>query len=525
MAKVLSIEIGIAITRIVEMEYMAKKPTVYRYAELKTPEGAVEDGYLNPQKLETLASIIKSTLKEKKMRAKKVQFTVFSGKIISREVLLPSVRVNQIDSVIKANLTEYFPIQLEGYKVAHIHANTVKEGENAGKHKVLVLAAEERLLEGYEKLAQLLGFALVDIDYAGNGVIQLMKKLAGAQPVMAVKLEDENAIISIFHQGALVLQRTINHAFGRLMESEADIEDATEVLVSTMLRIADFYSLNDENEKIEQIYFVGNGSKDLRVIAEVEKKMQITCMVLEQARAVELGKNAADIPINLYAAVIGSGIASVGFDNEQEKQRRETNYPVASILMIVFYIVLIVALFMNGRTPYQEALDEQTYYQGIKETLASGQELYEKHENMKTLRTEVEAGHALTQNSNDHLLEFLGQLEEALPSDIEVTYLLSDAAGCEMMIFISDKEKAAGIIRTLREFESLYTVVVERIDEVYEDTAPEGNEDEESENAEKKSIGVEFLISCYYTGGTQDMSIYQTIEEAVTEETQVVSQE
>ena len=68
MAKMLSVEIGCSTTRIVEMDYQAKKPKVYRCVELKTPEGAVSDGYLNSAKQENLKEAIKVTLKENKIR-------------------------------------------------------------------------------------------------------------------------------------------------------------------------------------------------------------------------------------------------------------------------------------------------------------------------------------------------------------------------------------------------------------------------------------------------------------------------
>ena len=47
MAKVLSVEIGMSNTRIVEMDYQTKKPRVYRCIEVPTPQGAVRDGYLD----------------------------------------------------------------------------------------------------------------------------------------------------------------------------------------------------------------------------------------------------------------------------------------------------------------------------------------------------------------------------------------------------------------------------------------------------------------------------------------------
>ena len=99
------------------MDYQAKKPKVYKCVELKTPEGAVSDGYLNPAKRESLKDAIKAVLKENRIRTKRVLFTVFSGKIITREIILPGVKVHQINAIIESNVTEYFPIELSDYGV------------------------------------------------------------------------------------------------------------------------------------------------------------------------------------------------------------------------------------------------------------------------------------------------------------------------------------------------------------------------------------------------------------------------
>ena len=200
MAKVLCVEIGVSVTKIAEMDYMVKRPKVYQCIEVKTPEGAIKDGYLNLGKTEALKEAIKNVLTEKKIRTKRVLFTVFSGKIISREIVLPGVKTHQIGAVIEANISEYFPIELDDYKVSHFHITTIREGENAGKHKVLVIAIEKELLDAYDKLATELGLRIVDIDYAGNSIVQAAKHSAGAGAIMVVKMEEENAIITILQQ-------------------------------------------------------------------------------------------------------------------------------------------------------------------------------------------------------------------------------------------------------------------------------------------------------------------------------------
>ena len=68
MAKVLCIEVGLSVIKMVEMDYQVKKPKIYKCVEVTTPSDAIKDGYLNPEKIEVLKNRIKEALANKKIR-------------------------------------------------------------------------------------------------------------------------------------------------------------------------------------------------------------------------------------------------------------------------------------------------------------------------------------------------------------------------------------------------------------------------------------------------------------------------
>lgn len=494
--KMLSIEVGCSATKIVEMDYQSKKPKVYRCVDVKTPEGAVRDGYLNPEKMEALKDVVKETLKTNKIRTKRVLFTVFSGKIITREIVLPGVKAHQINAIIESNVTEYFPIELSDYKITHMHISTFREGENVGKHKVLVIAAEKVLIEGYEKLAEQLGLNIVDIDYAGNSVFQATKQSAGAEAIMAVKVEGENALVTIIRQGTMVMQRTVNYNIGYQDDEPVSMDDAARVLVGTVLRVIDFYVSNNEDNRIEQIYIMGDGSKETMILDMMVEQTQLPCRVLDTVRGTVIGKKAEYAPVNVFAAAIGSGISSVGFDADKEKERHETNYVSASVLMIVFFIVMIGALLSFALIPYNTALMEQQSLQKKREQLAPAKAVYEQYNGMVDLIARVRYGYALTQHSNDGVVEFLTELEKKMPSDVEFTEFASDDEKCVITMRVADKETAAGIIKNFREFESLENVTVESIVEDSVDADAGGDVLENNETT------VSFTLTAQYKAET-----------------------
>ena len=488
MAKVLSMEIGRVTTKIVEMDFQKKKPKVYRCLEIPTPEDAVKDGYINPLMADELTEAIKKALTDNKIRTKRVLFTVFSGKIISREILLPAVKVHQIGAVINANITDYFPIELTDYKISYFHIKTFKEGESAGKHKVLVVAAEKELLEGYDKLATDLGMYIVDIDYMGNSIYQASCHSAGADSIAVVKVEEENTVITILKQETLILQRTVNYGFG---SSREEGDDQLNALVGTLMRVFDFYMSQSEENTIETVYVMGDGSKQEKILELIYDQLQIPCRVLDRVRGVALHKNAEDADMNIFAAAIGAGVTSIGFANEKEKERHETNYLNACVLMVLLCIVLVVTVLAMALIPYNAAVFERNSLAKKEEQYSPAKAVHDIYMGTQDLYNQVNYGNTLTLNSNDAILDFLGELELKLPSDVEVTEFSSNAEQCIITMHVADKETAAGVIDKMRGFKSLSRVGVDSVTEETE------LEDSDAELNSDNTI-VSFTLTCDY---------------------------
>ena len=495
MAKVLSVEIGMSNTRIVEMDYQTKKPRVYRCIEVPTPQGAVRDGYLDVSMMDKLAENIKTGLAENKIRTKRVLFTVFSGKIISREVVIPRVKTHQIATLVKSNVSEYFPVELDEYKITHMHINSISDGDGVGKHKVMVIAAEKALLAGYDRLAEDLGLRLVDIDYIGNSIYQSVRYSAGADAILAVKFEQDNAIITILKEGTMLLQRNINfRSNGRHAEDEPlSPKEVIGMLVNSLMRVIDFYLNNDEKNSISKIYLMGEGGSEEVVSRIIEKNTQIKCKPLSIVRGTSIQRRAEDARLCVFATAIGAGMASVGFANEKEKERHETNYVNACVLMVILFVVVIGAIMSMSLIPYETAKLEEKGLKHKEESLAQAKAIYDKYMGVKDLWGHIEYGNWLTENSNDAIIDFFAELEQKLPAEVEVTQFSSDDEQCVMAMRVSDKDTAAKVIDTLREFESVDTVCVSLLKEESDDSDISG--------LEVTNTMVSFEISCVYSQG------------------------
>ena len=137
MAKILSIEAEASQIRVAEVEVRGKKGRIYNCFCIPAPQGAVEDGQIRDTK--TLGENLKAELSQRKIKTKKVYFATGSTRIASREVRIPFVKANRIQSIIEANATDYFPIDVTKYVMSYIILGITgekgKKGEEAEQKK------------------------------------------------------------------------------------------------------------------------------------------------------------------------------------------------------------------------------------------------------------------------------------------------------------------------------------------------------------------------------------------------------
>ena len=239
--KAISIEIGYTLTRVCEVDYKAKTHKVYRRFTIPTPEGVNNDGVVTPtpENIEDL----KRAFTANKMSAKQVVFTITSGRIASREVLIPFVKENRIADVVTANASDYFPVDLSQYELAYNVLGVVGEQKGSQQYKLLVMAAPKALLENYADLAKELKKELAAIDYAGNSVYQVAKDKASHDTSLVVKIDERSTLVMAVQNSVLTFTRSVPYGVEEAIQT---VMDSTRWgNTDTVLDAMDVMSLND----------------------------------------------------------------------------------------------------------------------------------------------------------------------------------------------------------------------------------------------------------------------------------------
>lgn len=216
--KVISIETGIQWTKVALVDYRKKNPPVHEAFAFRTPEHAVEDGYIRDK--DSLARALKEELVRRQILERDVVFTLSSSKVVTREVMIPYVKDNKIKGIIDAQSRDYFPMDISGYTISYSKMDVV-EDDGKKQLKLLLVAIPDNLLGNYVSFAQLAGLKAETFDYIGNGCIQLMCD-SFVDNAMIIQLEEQATVISILENKKLAFQRVTPYGYGATISAVVD---------------------------------------------------------------------------------------------------------------------------------------------------------------------------------------------------------------------------------------------------------------------------------------------------------------
>lgn len=547
MAKILGIEVGSSVTRICEMDYKTKNPKLYKYICIPTPKGVVDDGMLEENPEFTLA--IKKALSDNKITTRQVIFTVSSNKIVTREAQIPAVKLNQVASYIRANSTDYFPVDLTLYELAHVVLGTVKTDDGKEKLRVMIIAAGKELIAGYAALAASCGLKVVSVDYAGNSVYQIMKDECVGETDLVIKVEESSTIATVISNHTMELQRNlaygIDKAVKTLMDAPEYAEDTYEdafnlmcrracvkatlsdrtrqiepdisageseamtearkritenfgQLVSNLARMIELHNSKNRENPITRITLIGLGSDINGLYKLFTNELGLPTRVMKNVEGVSYFQSVDQESLGRYVAAIGATFGPINLLGEVSKQKskKTVDYGKITVLVGVLSVAVMGAMCALSIPKYMDTKEENEELVKKEAEYSEAEALYNQYASLQELYTQVLAQYNATQCSNDNLVEFFGELEQTLPGDSYLMSFTSDRDTAVLTIVATSYEEAGKIIENMRHFDSLMNVNVASIAET--------EEDEAMASAYNREVGnvVQFELVCYYYPST-----------------------
>ena len=341
--KVLGIEIGQNLTRVVEIDYKVKNPKIYNMFSFATPPDMISDEGVEVNSI--FKAMLQSKLKECHISTNKAIFVLNSARIANREIEIPFVKDNKIKDLLIANASDYFPVDLTQYQLVHEVLDRYGEGDEK-KIKLSVIAVPNELIRSYRLLAENCHLALMGLDYTGNSIKQLMLREIPEEIKVTIKVDETLSILTIMEGDKIALQRVLNYGIGEGIEAIQDSElfgeylsyleamdvsrrrtlllprfgqeettegeqagpdgeidsqklaklkeyvtDNLQMLVGSIARVLDYYTSRHTDKTIERIYLVGMGADFSGLSRLMSNELNQKVVPLQQFEGVSLHKN------------------------------------------------------------------------------------------------------------------------------------------------------------------------------------------------------------------------------------------
>lgn len=518
MARFLSIEAESTQIRVGEVEISGRKGRMLQCFCVPVPQGSVEDGQIRDTK--GLGELLRQQLNERGIRTKKAWFVTGSTRIASREVQIPLVKKSRIQSIIEANATDYFPIDVTKYVMSYIilgitgekgkkgeEAEQKKAADQERQYRLMVYASPKAISTAYYEFAQSAGLNLAGITYTGNTVYQTVQEEYTSGAHILIKVELENTGISIIRDGKLSFQRNINYGIESAVETirsfpqfgdRLEVQDALQLLsekkwiypsldgeigeepdtvksevteslrylVGNISRIMDYYISRNGDVNFESIVLCGMGGQVQGLAELLTQELGQKVELLTKITRYSVPDTNKHEGLFLYIAVmdpVKSGLNLMEKTRRKQKEVKETLSGAWVVFGVGALAAVALAVAGVGARIYQTH-EQDRLNQRIAEE-QSIEDVYAAYNNAKSQYDNFQSMYAYTNTPNEGLEAFIQEMEEKMPSSITVETFSSTGSQVSFSMRVASKSEAANTLIQLRTFDSLSSVTTTGIDE------------------------------------------------------------
>lgn len=212
--------------------YTVKVKKAFR---VEMPDGAYYDGRISEPV--TVATLIKNALKDHGIKEKKCIVTFNSKDVIQREMTVPQLSYEDTVGLIRFEISQYLPIEVDEYDIAYktLSKKTIKENnheeeasdeENNDIDNVVIISyvVKKDLVEELHAMIMACGLEPVYLDFHSNSISKFVKHIKGRDSrrilssgehttVALIDLGHKNILIDIVEDNNVVLSRNVDMGF------------------------------------------------------------------------------------------------------------------------------------------------------------------------------------------------------------------------------------------------------------------------------------------------------------------------
>lgn len=340
---VLSLDIGSMLIKGVVGKEVNQGIEIEKAFFFNTPVGTVSDGHILD--VASLGKEIQNQLKIRKIASKQIIFSISSTEVVTRELILPSVKKKEIQQLILFEVDKLLPIQLEQYILDYSILETIEE-DSTLKSRILVAALPKVIAEDYWQLANQLHLKPLSLTIHACSITQLFQQpmqLNGRDfdrddTVVFIDLGYKSTECNVISKGKLLFHRTVslggksfisenvfpnmaqaeiaaggfsieaNKMSENTQESESELFDIEKFgyWLQEVRKVLWYFNGMNSEKKIDSIILIGGCTEDIPGLAAyVEDTLKIRTEILETISLVSSEKNGENSLI-YYLNAIGA---------------------------------------------------------------------------------------------------------------------------------------------------------------------------------------------------------------------------
>ena len=286
---------------------------------VQLPKGTIVDGkIIEPQILQDTLEV---ALTEQKVKVKDAIACVNSTQIITRELFIPVVEEDEIETVARYEIQQFLPINLEDYQVQYLIMDEVVVNTEK-KYKLNVVAFLDKMAMSYYDVLKALGLKPYALDVSFNAVGKLAAledvKLAQEGTVAFVDMGAQSIDVNIYQNkqvqftrmiktGGTIIDQNLNQMDMSLKSavsykmSQADLNDdmtedvaarivrySVDEMLTELERVFQFYRNKSVGNTIDKLYVFGGTSHLNGMLPYIEARFNIPTATIQEFKKIEL---------------------------------------------------------------------------------------------------------------------------------------------------------------------------------------------------------------------------------------------
>ena len=258
----------------------------------------------------------------------------------------------------------------------------------------------------------------------------------------------------------------------QMKELRENVTFSFENLVSGLSTVLDLYYSRTKGQKVDRVVITGIGGTIQGIDDLIANTLDVPAKQIETLEGVQLGKVFKNGVFGEYIGCIGATISPVNFLITEKKAKSSgTDIVAIGRLVLIGCVGLSAVLLAVSLPPYISAGNTNKSLRSQLQSVVSIIPIYQKYTLSKQAYEYVNEAYKLKDEPTAHIVEFLEEMEEKMPADILVQNISSDNTSVSITMTVGTKEEAADVYEQLCMFESVDSVVIDRISD---DTSDEG---------------------------------------------------